>query len=37
MDKIHSSIWFLVLLDQDSVCLSLEMTGLNILTMVFGY
>ena len=37
MDKIHSSDLVFSLLDQFSVCLSLEMTGLNILTMVFGY
>ena len=37
MDKIHNSDLVLSLLDQNSGCKSLEMTGLNILTLVFGY
>ena len=35
--RFTAVICFLVLLDLDSVCLSLEMTGLNIMTMIFGY
>ena len=30
-------IWFLILLDQNSGCSSLEMIGLNKLTLIFGY
>ena len=37
MDKIHNSDLVFISVRPNSGCRSLEMSGLNILTMIFGY